>query len=287
MIMTKEHPNLIYDVGLFDGGDTAYYLFRGYNVVAVDANPLMVEKAKIRFVKEMQAGRLTLLNIGISETPGTATFWVSDVPEWSSFDKTIASRDGTGHRPVCIATLPFPQLLAENGVPHYLKIDIEGNDRVCVDALRGVSKLPKYISVETECVGDSVVLSHEQSLTMLQSLHNVGYKRFKLVNQANGWSSVRSNFVAQSCLRLVNSAARGRLRVRGLSDIADKFTDSPRIGALGFGFTPGSSGPWGDDVPGSWMTFERARSIYLRERRYFFSRQRALYSFWYDWHATY
>ncbi len=29
------HPNLICSVGLFDGADTAYYLFRGYNVVAL------------------------------------------------------------------------------------------------------------------------------------------------------------------------------------------------------------------------------------------------------------
>ena len=35
--MLLRHSDLIYDVGLFDGGDTAYYLFRGYNVVAIDA----------------------------------------------------------------------------------------------------------------------------------------------------------------------------------------------------------------------------------------------------------
>ncbi len=96
----EAHSNLIYDVGLFDGEDTAYYLFRGYNVVAIDANPLMVEQAKVRFAKEIQAQRLTLLNVGISRTPGTASFWISDKPEWSSFSKALASRDGTAHRPV-------------------------------------------------------------------------------------------------------------------------------------------------------------------------------------------
>ena len=35
--MMEARSDLIYDVGLYDGGDTAYYLFRGYNVVAVDA----------------------------------------------------------------------------------------------------------------------------------------------------------------------------------------------------------------------------------------------------------
>lgn len=285
--MAKAARDLIYDVGLFDGGDTAYYLFRGYKVVAVDANPVMVENARARFAKEIQAGLLTLLNIGISKTPGTATFWISDIPEWSSFDKSIASRDATGHRPVSVATLPFWQLLTEYGIPNYLKIDIEGNDQLCVDALRGLSELPKYISVEAECVGDSAVLSDAQALSMLNSLHDVGYKGFKLVNQGGGWTSLRSNSVAQFWLRLVTSAARGRLRVRGLSGIADRFTDSARIRTLGFDFFPGSSGPWGDDVPGGWMTFEEARSTYLRERRSFFSHRRPLYSFWYDWHGTY
>ena len=282
----EAHSDLIYDVGLFDGGDTAYYLFRGYNVVAVDANPLMVERARLRFAKEIRAKRLTLLNVGISKTPGTATFWISDQAEWSSFDSTIASRDGTAHRPVPVSIVPFSQILAENGVPHYLKIDIEGNDRLCVDALRG-TRLPRYISVESECVGDSAVLSDEEAVAMLELLRDVGYQRFKLVNQ-DGWTSVRSNTATRFCMRLVTSAARGRLRVRGLAGIANRFTDSARIAAAsGFVFSPGSSGAWGDDIPGGWMTFEKAKSTYLRERRSFFSRGRALYSFWYDWHATY
>jgi hypothetical protein len=34
--MAETHDELIYDVGLFDGADTAYYLYRGYRVVAID-----------------------------------------------------------------------------------------------------------------------------------------------------------------------------------------------------------------------------------------------------------
>lgn len=288
--MAGASPGLIYDVGLFDGEDTAYYLFRGYNVIAVDANPLMVEKARLRFPKELEDKRLTLLNVGISEAAGTATFWISDVPEWSSFDKSIASRDGTEHRPISVPVVPFSDLLSENGIPHYLKIDIEGNDRLCVDALRGAS-IPRYISVEAECVGDSTVLSDEQAMEMLDLLRELGYQRFKLVNQGlvnpRGWTSVRPNGFTHFCMPFLTSAARGRLRVPGLCRIADRFTDSARIEGLGFAFSPGSSGPWGDDIPGGWMTFEQAKSTYLRERRAFFSSAQPLYSFWYDWHATY
>ena len=41
--MTKTQSDLIYDVGLFNGDDTAYYLYRGYDVVAIDANPVMID----------------------------------------------------------------------------------------------------------------------------------------------------------------------------------------------------------------------------------------------------
>jgi FkbM family methyltransferase len=282
----EARSDLIYDVGLFDGGDTAYYLFRGYNVVAIDANPAMIEKARVRFSQEILAKRLTLLNVGIAATSGTTTFWISDCPEWSSLDKTIASRDGAALRSVSVSTVPFSELLAEHGTPHYLKIDIEGNDRLCVDALRG-GKVPKYISVESECVGDADEPSDEMSLTMLELLREVGYRKFKLVKQL-GWIPIEPNGAVNLYRRFIRSAARGRLRAAGLSRIAERLTVEGRIAASsGFVLSSGSSGPWGDDIPGEWMTYEKAKSVYLRARHAYFSKDRARYSFWCDWHATY
>jgi FkbM family methyltransferase len=283
--MTCVRSDLIYDVGLFDGSDTAYYLFRGYNVVAVDANPSMIDRAKSRFASEIATKRLTLLNLGISNAPGTATFWISAQPEWSSFNRSIASRNGTSHAPVCVPVVPFCHILQEHGIPHYLKIDIEGHDQLCIDALRG-KEIPKYISVEAECGGDSAPLSDDEALSMLQLLRDVGYSRFKLVNQLN-LSPLRSSAAGRFSMRLMTSVARGRLRTQRLSGWVDRFTDLGRIQSLGFGFAPGCSGPWGDDIPSSWMTFHKARSLFLRKRHSHFSRERLAYSFWYDWHATY
>jgi FkbM family methyltransferase len=284
--MTSSRSDLIFDIGSYDGEDTAYYLFRGYNVVAVDANPLMIEKTRQRFAREVGANRLTLLNVGISATPGMAEFWISDCPEWSSFDRGIASRNGTAHQSISIPTVPFAQLLEEHGVPHYLKIDIEGSDGLCVTALNRTN-LPRFISVEAECIGDAAGLSEAEAVTNLELLRDAGYRRFKLVNQNYGWTSVRSSPVSHFCVRALTSVARGRFRVRGLSTIADRFTDLGRIGALGFAFAPGSSGPWGDDIPGAWMTINQARTAYLRERHSFFSKQQPSFAFWNDWHATY
>lgn len=171
-------------------------------------------------------------------------------------------------------------------MPHYLKIDIEGKDRVCIDALRG-TKLPQYISAESECVGDSEVLTDEGAIEVLQLLRNIGYTRFKLVNQGN-FQAVRPGVAARVFNRTVTSLAYGKLRMKGLCGIAEKFSDLGRIQAGGFKFVPNSSsGPWGEDIPGRWMSFEEAKPAYLRIRREFFSKPRSLYSFWYDWHATY
>jgi FkbM family methyltransferase len=244
----------------------------------------MVDKARERFAREIREGRLTLLNVGIGAGSGNANFWISEQPEWSSFDKAIASRDGAAHTLTAVPVVPFPDLLAEHGVPHYLKIDIEGNDRLCVEPLQGAT-LPTYISVEAECVGDGEVLSDEQATEMLRLLRDVGYRRFKLLDQ-QGWTPVRPK-PRRLLNRVVTSAARGRLQLPGLANLAEKLTDSARLAALGFRFDHGSSGPWGDDIPGGWMNFETARSTYLRERSAHFSQERALYSFWCDWHATF
>jgi hypothetical protein len=41
--------NLIYDIGMNNGDDTAYYLQRGFRVIAVEANPALVSQAIQRF----------------------------------------------------------------------------------------------------------------------------------------------------------------------------------------------------------------------------------------------
>jgi FkbM family methyltransferase len=140
-------PGLIYDVGLHDAADTAYYLRNGYRVVAIDANPGLVEAAATRFGREVAEGRFIPLNVGIAEGEGTKTFWVSDArTEWSSFDTAIAGRLGPP-RGVEVPLRSFESILAEHGVPLYCKIDIEGNDHLCLAGMRPDFR-PAFVSVE-------------------------------------------------------------------------------------------------------------------------------------------
>lgn len=79
-------PDLIYDIRIHDGEDTAYYLHKGYRVVAIDADPIMVEACRERFRAEIGSGRLVRLNLGFAPRPGKLRFWLHKHNRvWSSF----------------------------------------------------------------------------------------------------------------------------------------------------------------------------------------------------------
>ncbi len=50
-------PRLVFDAGMNNGDDTAYYLFRGFDVVAIEANPALCARARRRLPRRwMTAG---------------------------------------------------------------------------------------------------------------------------------------------------------------------------------------------------------------------------------------
>ena len=62
-------------------------------------------------------------------------------------------------------------IVAEHGVPYYLKIDIEEADLDAVESLGCLKTLPRYVSAEAH------------STRIVEALHDRGYRRFKLVDQ--------------------------------------------------------------------------------------------------------
>src|SRR5438445_8577847 len=96
---------VIFDVGMHDGTDTAFYLHQGYAVLAIEADPVLASRGGERFAAAIDAGQLQILNVGIAPRTGCATFWICDDNSlWSSLDKTIASRNHSRHHPVDIET---------------------------------------------------------------------------------------------------------------------------------------------------------------------------------------
>src|SRR6202163_1386185 len=165
--------DLIIDLGAHNGDDTVYYLRKGFRVVAVEANPILAGQIAGRCQDAVRDGRLTVLNVGIAEQTGTLPFWVNDDQSvWSSFDRELAGRHGSRCHSVVVHCLTVDSIIREHGVPYYLKIDIEGYDRVCLDSLQ-VGHCPRYLSCE---------LTHVDGL--IERLHDLGYRRFKLINQS-------------------------------------------------------------------------------------------------------
>ena len=129
-VKSKYDSELIYDVGMNNGDDTTYYLWRGFRVLAIEANPVLAANAAMRFTGEIETGRLRILNIGIAAEDGVLPFWICESESrFSSFDRNLASLNGTcPHHDIRVTCRRFRSLLEEFGVPFYIKADIQGNE---------------------------------------------------------------------------------------------------------------------------------------------------------------
>ncbi|PYX16093.1 MAG: hypothetical protein DMG87_17645 [Acidobacteria bacterium] len=61
----KSGTHIVFDVGMNNGDDSTHYLSKGYQVVAIEANPILVERARARFQKEIAAGQILIECVGI------------------------------------------------------------------------------------------------------------------------------------------------------------------------------------------------------------------------------
>jgi FkbM family methyltransferase len=267
------HNDLIYDVGMNNGDDTAYYLARGFRVVAVEADPTLAEAAHRRFAAEIAAGRLKVLNLAVGPEDATAQFWVCPQNSvWNSFDRQYAARCGLPHHAIDVPVRRFAGVMKEHGVPYYLKIDIEGYDHYCLTAI-DPAEAPRFVSFEITNIKD------------LGTLESRGYNAFKCISQrcfrplapgrARGSTThlppepllkrarkVASRSAALRAMVRPLKAALGRSGPASGGESAtgtDAHAGAPKVSSLQWNggsweFPFGSSGPFGDDLPGVWQT---------------------------------
>ena len=55
-------PDLIFDLGLFEGQDSRFYLDKGFRVVALEAHPDYVAQARNEFATELAARTMHLVD---------------------------------------------------------------------------------------------------------------------------------------------------------------------------------------------------------------------------------
>ena len=260
-------PKLVYDVGMHRGDDTAYYLHKGFRVVGVEANPAMAAHLRDRFKPEIASGALQLLEVGVAEVEGELDFWVCDaVTEWSSFNERKAGIGGKTSRPVKVRTLPFARILEQHGVPFYCKIDIEGNDHLCLENMSAADK-PAYVSVE---------MSQPKGDRDLSLLRGLGYRKFKIISQVT-FGPVRS------ALQIALSYVPRRIR-RRIKRVEKSAFGKLRDGDWQFSF--GSSGTFGDNLPGQWLDYDRAFAVWRVINNIYVRQKSNGLGEWYDIHAT-
>jgi FkbM family methyltransferase len=224
--------DLIYDIGMHKGEDTAFYLKKGYRVIGIEADPDLAAHCRLRFANEIGNGRVVVLEGAIVAKDklgqSDVTFYKNpDVSVWGTAIETWRDRNGKRGKPsqeTKVQRLDLGAILCQYGVPYYMKIDIEGADRYCLEYLKDLPELPKYLSLEDEITDFTDLMTHFNAFKNdLSTLCALGYRGFRAVQQGT----------------IPGTAYRGR----------------DRLGQeISHCFEPGSSGTFGEDLPGPWMS---------------------------------
>lgn len=194
--------NLVYDIGMHKGNDTDFYLKKGFNVIAVEANPVLVEKVLIKFKKEIKSGQLIIINKAIAPKGlKEVEFFVNDkkddwgtiLPDWNR------SMGGT-YQSVIVETTTLDEIIEKFGLPYYIKIDIEGADILCLETLVRKNVIPKHLSIEL-LNPNNFKNKDVDALAIFSILYVIGYRRFKVSDQSKNnfltppFPSLEGNFV--------------------------------------------------------------------------------------------
>lgn len=252
------NKDMIFDIGLHTGEDTAYYLKNGYKVVAVEANPVLAKQCSQQFASYLSSGQLIILNVGIAEEDGVILpFYVSKyLSSWSSFDKKIATKNNTECYMIEVPCTRQKKIFEEYGIPYYLKVDIEGYDYLSIKDIPATGDKPKYVSFECS------------NIEWLDILKDKGYTKFKLINQ-----------LSHSDMSLAKE--RNPLYIfylRVLYAVKRKFTFLP------FKYPDGSSGTFGENLTGKWDSYDEIKK---KCNTFYRSNNPVNPISWFDFHATY
>jgi FkbM family methyltransferase len=236
LLDTPKYGDLIYDIGLHKGEDTDFYLRKGFRVVAIEADPDLVAHCEQRFSEFLERGRLTIVPGAIVDpklafTARKVTFFKNDeVSVWGTVSADWAARNdrrGSPSRAIDVDAIDLVDVIATHGVPRYMKVDIEGADIHCIEALGRLCHRPDYVSIESDRSGFGGIVGE------IDLLASLGYDAFQAVEQAR----------IPRLQRPPKPAREGAF--------------------VEWTFEPGSSGLFGAELPGRW----KSRDEVLRQYR--------------------
>jgi FkbM family methyltransferase len=210
-----KHKKIIYDFGANNGDDIAYYLQKCDKVVAVEANPALVEQIRSRFSQQINEGDLVVEHCVLTTDSNEqqVPFYIHKVNHvLSQFPRPQMSMLNEFNETL-LPSRNVIKIINQHGNPYYIKIDLEHYDHVILKELFLHDIRPAFISAE----------AHD--IEVFSALVTLGkYQSFNLVEG----SGVEKKYKH--------------------SPIITKFGE--RI----YSFPAHSAGPFGEDIQTKWMT---------------------------------
>lgn len=232
---TVKKNNLIYDVGLHQGQDTDFYLKKGFQVIAFEANPENIAYCRERFAKAIENGTLVIVEGAIVNEnlfkKGESvrfyknedhSFWGSTCDDWANRNEVM----GTTNRIIEVKAINFSECLEKYGIPFYLKADIVGSEIYCLEALQRFKNKPDYLSIRSE------KLIFQKLINEFRALDELGYNNFKAIQQ-------------------------------DFSDLKINLAENDGFESI-YQFAEGASGTFGEDTKGKWKSLDNILRQYQR-----------------------
>jgi FkbM family methyltransferase len=174
--------DLVFDIGANRGDKTAAFLSLGAHVVAVEPNAACADYMKTNFHAAVANGHLEIECVAIASEGGELNFTVFDSTSAmtsgsTQFVKYAKTLGCTEVRAIRAKAITLDDLVARHGLPHFVKIDVEGMD---ADVLRGLARRPKFLSFEYHTAKPL----WENTCQSFQQVIRLGFKEANLTSLA-------------------------------------------------------------------------------------------------------
>ena len=157
---------------------------------------------------------------------------------WGTIDPAWASRNemlGVPSDAINVSRVDIGDLYRSYGIPFFLKIDIEGCDRLVLETLKNCQDRPRYVSIKSDKT------DFNQLVAEIDLFKSLGYAKFKISQQQN---------------------------IPGMM-ITTRTLDG---NSFEYEFKNHSSGPFGEDLPTAWLdyteTLKEYRTIFRRYKHF-------------------
>jgi FkbM family methyltransferase len=169
--------NVVFDIGANDGCKTDIFLRLGARVVAVEPDETNLDVLKGKFLKNRffprplkVEGKAVSDQVGVMsmfiDAPGSALNTLS--PKWAEKLRNDDTRFGQRFdfsTEKTVQTTTLENLIAQHGVPFYIKIDVEGHE---LSVLRGLKQPVSYLSFEV-----NLPEFKEEGLKCIETLYGI------------------------------------------------------------------------------------------------------------------